>query len=110
MKTINTILAVLLLSLSVNTFAGDKDKKASRLEKKFDSELRLEKWMTELKEFSRGIIVNYDEALVMEKWMTEEFEVNTIDKELNLENWMMEDFDLAADKELELEDWMTKTF
>jgi len=119
MKTINIILTVLVLALSTNAYADEKDgkkenNKKAKVEKKMDAELSLEKWMTELKDFANFHNEELDKELTMESWMTTSFEIGFQDEELEMENWMKTSFEFNNeenfDQNLEIEEWMTKVF
>lgn len=117
----NIALILSILFLGMNVYAdGDikKDAKKSATEKAistfenaFDTELSLENWMTEIKEFTNNDYFT-EETMELENWMTESFDSNSIEfveAELTLENWMTETFSFE-EEELVMEDWMTKSF
>ncbi|MCF8381240.1 MAG: hypothetical protein K9H49_16835 [Bacteroidales bacterium] len=119
MKTIINITLTLAVLLSgFNVYAdGDKTKETktakviSNIENKFDTELSLESWMTEIKEFAIPEFF-VEETLTLESWMTESFvdeTSNLVELNLVLEGWMTDYFSFS-EQELVMEDWMTKSF
>jgi hypothetical protein len=96
---------------------GDKDKKSKkeksekivdRISSTFD--LELENWMISAEEFSSASEY-YESELRMESWMTETFEMEALEAELEMEEWMVTPFetkDNFQEEELALEDWMLK--
>ena len=118
---INITLAVLVLLASTNVYADGGSKKdskkakaekvISKIESTFDKELKLENWMTELKEFSNKEVF-VEKELILENWMLENFSDKTesfIEDDLVLENWMTKSFnteDVFIEEALVLEDWM----
>jgi len=117
----NIALTLSILFLGMNVYAdGDikKDSKKSatekaisRIENTFDTELSLENWMTEIKEFTNSDYFS-EETMELENWMTESFDSNSTEfaeAELVMEDWMTETFSFV-EEELVMEDWMTKSF
>lgn len=138
---LNIIFALIIVVVGPNAYAdgtkGKKDsetrkEKAERVTKRIsnvlDSEMNLENWMTEVKEFNSSdnfyeeelVLENWmtetfetENELVLEDWMTEVFEINEIEADLELEQWMLSPFvevESFQDEELVLEDWMMTKF
>jgi hypothetical protein len=117
----NIALTLTILALGMNVYAdGDtkKDSKKSstekvitKIENTFDTDLSLENWMTEIKEFSNTDFFT-EETLELENWMTESFDTHSpefVEAELVMEDWMTESFnteDTFKEDELQLEAWM----
>ena len=108
---INIALTVLILLASTNIYADGDTKKASKviskIESAFDTELKLENWMTEFRNFSTNEFFT-ESVLTLENWMLEAFPCETevfVEADLELENWMTESFEFNED-ELVMEDWM----
>jgi hypothetical protein len=122
MKKINIIIALIILSIGMNVYADDKNSKNNKSKNKatsskilhaFDAELKLERWMTEIKEFSFASDSFTEEKMSMENWMLNHFDCCSdffIEEEINIESWMMESFDLNESSEMALEDWMLQSF
>jgi hypothetical protein len=124
MRKINIIIALIVIVFTSNVFAGDRneDKKikakarAEKVSERIDYKLKLEAWMTDLKDFNPFQLISVDEEFSMESWMTETFKVNTSyfqDTDLSMENWMTEPFKISknnADMPLDMEAWMTEIF
>ncbi len=105
----------------MNVYAeGDKTTKAkkataekvlTKIENAFDTELSLETWMTEIKEFYVKEIFS-EEELKLESWMTKSFNVEEIDStetEPVMEDSITECLiteDKFIEEELQFEDWM----
>ena len=117
----NIALTLTILALGMNVYAdGDikKDSKKSstekvisKIENTFDTDLSLENWMTEIKEFTNNDFFT-EETMELENWMTKSFDSSSIEfveAELELEGWMTENFS-CEEEELVLEEWMTKSF
>ena len=112
MKNITNIaLTVLVLLASTNAYADGDTKKSSKviskIESAFDTELKLENWMTEFRNFSTNEFFTESE-LTLENWMLEAFPCETevfVEADLELENWMTESFEFNED-ELVMEEWM----
>ena len=87
------------------------EKVLTKIETAFDTELSLETWMTEIKEFYNKEIFS-EEELILEGWMTKSFNVEEIEfteTELVMEDWMTKSFnteDKFTEEELQFEDWM----
>jgi hypothetical protein len=126
MKTtiIYLIMTGAVLFSGMNVYAGGNKDKKNKAKKsvtvaKMDAEVKIEKWMTELKAFTFSQEIFAEKELTLEDWMTEDFtnNINTFTEgELQLENWMTEDFSNAlytdnfTEEELQLEEWMTNSF
>lgn len=120
-QIINITLTLTILFAGMNVYAdGDKknnsknsttEKVIAKIETAFDTELSLEAWMTEIKNFYNKESFT-ENALHLEKWMTKSFLVNEMtfaEEELMLEDWMTVSFEFS-DEQLVLEDWMTESF
>lgn len=125
-RTLNIIFALIIVVVGPNVYADGtkrkKDKESGkeaaekviyRVSESFDTDLRLENWMTEFRGFNSNESF-YEENLEMENWMTEAFEVETelaMDTELVLEEWMTETFEIEEmEKDMQLENWMLQPF
>jgi hypothetical protein len=124
MRKINIIIALIVIVFTSNVFAGDRNEekkikakaRAEKVSERIDYKLKLEAWMTDLKDFNPFQLISVDEEFSMESWMTETFKVNTSyfqDTDLSMENWMTEPFKISknnADMPLDMEAWMTEIF
>jgi hypothetical protein len=121
MKTtiIYLIMTGAVLFSGMNVYAGGNKDKKSKAKKsvtvaKMDAEVKIEKWMTELKAFTFSEEIFAEKELTLEDWMTEDFSNtlytdNFVEEELQLEGWMTETFtenENFVDQELVLEEWM----
>ncbi|MCK4919642.1 MAG: hypothetical protein KAS71_01270 [Bacteroidales bacterium] len=120
-QIINITLTLTILIAGMNVYAeGDKTTKAkkataekvlTKIENAFDTELSLETWMTEIKEFYVKEIFS-EEELKLESWMTKSFNVEEIDStetEPVMEDSITECLiteDKFIEEELQFEDWM----
>jgi hypothetical protein len=122
MKKINIILALIILSIGINVYADDKSGKkintrsqaeSGKIIKAFDAEMKLEKWMTEIKEFTLTSDIFTEEEMSLESWMSNEFDCCSdffTEEEVVMETWMTESFITEKDVEMQLEDWMLQSF
>jgi hypothetical protein len=122
MKKINIILALIILSIGINVYADDKSGKkinkrsqaeSGKIIKAFDAEMKLEKWMTEIKEFTLTSDIFTEEEMSLESWMSNEFDCCSdffTEEEVVMETGMTESFITEKDVEMQLEDWMLQSF
>jgi hypothetical protein len=122
MKKINIILALIILSIGINVYADDKSGKKinkrsqaknGKIIKAFDAEMKLEKWMTEIKEFTLTSDIFTEEEMSLESWMSNEFDCCSdffTEEEVVMETGMTESFITEKDVEMQLEDWMLQSF
>lgn len=131
MKTriLNIALSVILALIVSNVYAdGTKGHKKNsstrekaeivknRLDNAFETELKVENWMTEVNEFNTAEVFT-EEDVKLEKWMMEEFKIDhsemNFDAEIELESWMKDSrgFDEKfVDEEIQLQSWMLEIF
>jgi hypothetical protein len=75
--------------------------------------MKLEKWMTEIKEFTLTSDIFTEEEMSLESWMSNEFDCCSdffTEEEVVMETWMTESFITEKDVEMQLEDWMLQSF
>ena len=122
MKTIANIILILSIILSTTNVYADgtkgyksnesKSEKAgkviTKLENAFETEMSLEAWMSEVKEFVAG--ENFTEAeMELENWMVDNYEFSAdilVETEMEVEEWMI-DSDNFTESEIVLESWMS---
>jgi hypothetical protein len=128
MKKMNILIALIIIVFTSNAFAGNKNEdkrnkaraKTEKVSDKFDVEMKLETWMTEIRDFNPFQKNFVEQEILMESWMTESFSLNTNDfqeNEMIMEPWMIGAFENESsglinsfDLPLNLEVWMTRTF
>ncbi len=122
------VFTLLIMVMGTNAYAdntkGKKEKKAkaekvfNKIESTFETELRFENWMTEIREFTGKEIFREDD-LSFESWMMQDFSqkdaVNFHEDDLKMEPWMTSVFNETAEASCEsnsmkFEPWMLKTF
>jgi len=125
-KMLHIIFTLIIVVVGPNVYAdgakGKKDKETrnekavkiiDKINSGFDTEINLENWMMDIKEFNNGEYF-FEEDLLLENWMTRIFETESemdLETEMVLEDWMTEIFEInAIETELEIEDWMLEPF
>ncbi len=101
MKTIKTLLTIVLVALTTTLFGRigepEVDCNCCPEEIFMDQDLSMENWMIEPFESS------FENDLAMEEWMSEPFEVY-FESELSLESWMLTPFE--STENVVVEQWM----